>query len=140
MTSRTKQCLGWAARLVLAAVFVIAAVPKLADPTSFAVAVQKYRMFPDEFVGLIAVIVPMLELVGAVALLSPWRRGGALLLGVLLLGFTTALTVAMGWGLDVDCGCFGGSGDAEAIGPLHLLRNLGLLALVGAVLAQPRVR
>ncbi|MBA3546106.1 MAG: DoxX family protein [Nannocystis sp.] len=135
----------WPARLVLAGVFLAAAAPKLADPAGFAAAIANYRAFPDALVNLVATIVPALELVGALALLSPWRRGGALLLGALLLGFTALLATSLARGLDVSCGCFGGAdvtNAAETAGdpvrPLHLLRNLGLLALVALSLAEPR--
>ncbi len=133
----------WLARLVLAGVFLVAAAPKLADPAAFAAAITNYRAFPDALVHVIATVVPALELVGALALLTPWRRGGALLLGGLLLGFTVLLAVSMARGLDLDCGCFGGNGDAarpqaDPVSPLHLLRNAGLLVLAALVLRRPR--
>lgn len=139
----TRDALAWLARLVLAGVFLVAAAPKLADPTGFAAAIGNYRAFPDALVNLIATVVPALELVGALALLTPWRRGGALLLAGLLLGFTVLLAVSLARGIDLDCGCFGGAGQdggaqADPVSPLHLLRNLGLLVLAGLVLRRPR--
>ncbi len=134
----------WPARLVLAGVFLAAAAPKLADPAGFAAAIANYRAFPDALVNLVATIVPALEVAGALALLSPWRRGGALLLGALLLGFTALLAISLARGIDVSCGCFGGADGTSAaetgdpVRPLHLLRNLGLLALVALSLAEPR--
>jgi len=133
----------WPARLVLAGVFLAAAAPKLADPAGFAAAIANYRAFPEALVNLVATVVPALELVAALALLSPWRRGGALLLGALLLGFTALLALSLARGLDVACGCFGGAADptqTDPVRPLHLLRNLGLLGLVALVLAEPRPR
>lgn len=132
----------WPARLVLAGVFLAAAAPKLADPASFAAAIANYRAFPDALVNLVATLVPALELVGALALLTPWRRGAALLLGALLLGFTALLAISLARGIDVACGCFGGAAEQASAGdpvsPLHLLRNVGLLALVALVLGEPR--
>lgn len=61
----------WPARLVLAGVFLAAAAPKLADPAAFAAAIANYRAFPDALVNLVATVVPALELVGALALLTP---------------------------------------------------------------------
>lgn len=132
--------LAWLARLVLAGVFLAAAAPKLADPAAFATAITNYQAFPDALANIIATVVPALELVGAVALLTPWRRGGALLLAGLLLGFTVLLAVSLARGLDLECGCFGAAVQAEPVSPLHLLRNAGLLALAGLALWQPRVR
>jgi putative oxidoreductase len=140
-----REALAWLARLVLAGVFLTAAAPKLHDPAAFAAAIANYQAFPDATVNLIATVVPALELLGALALLTPWRRGGALLLASLLLGFTVLLAVSLARGLDLSCGCFGaadGADSGEPVSPLHLLRNLGLLALAGLVLAarRPNVR
>lgn len=128
----------WPARLVLAGVFLAAAAPKLADPAGFAGAIANYRAFPDALVNLVATVVPALELVGAAALLTPWRRGGALLLAALLLGFTALLAVSLARGIDIACGCFGASDPGDPVRPLHLLRNLGLLGLAALVLAESR--
>ncbi len=130
------ELLAWLARLVLAGVFLAAAAPKLLDPAAFAEAITKYQVFPDAAVNLIATVVPALELVGALALLTPWRRGAALLLVGKLLAFTVLLAVSLARGLDLSCGCFGTS--SEPVSPLHLLRNVGLLALGALLLAAPR--
>ena len=130
----------WLARLVLAGVFLVAAVPKLLDPAAFAAAIGNFRVCPESMVNAIATVVPALELCGALALLTPWRRGGALLLGALLIAFTALLASSLARGLDLDCGCFGTTAQAEPVTPLDLLRNAGLLALVVLVLAPRRVR
>lgn len=135
--------LAWLARLVLAGVFLAAAAPKLLDPAAFAASIANFRVFPDAIVNAIATIIPALELCGALALLTPWRRGGALLLGTLLVGFTALLALSLARGLDLDCGCFGshgGTGQTDPVSPLHLVRNVGLLALVVLVLIPKRVR
>jgi hypothetical protein len=72
----------WLARLVLAGVFLAAAAPKIADPLGFAAALANYRVFPDVALHPIATVVPALELVAALAVLTGWRlRGGLWLLG-----------------------------------------------------------
>jgi uncharacterized membrane protein YphA (DoxX/SURF4 family) len=140
------ESLAWLARLVLAGVFLVAATPKLLDPAAFATAIANFRVFPDALVNAIATLVPALELVGALALLTPWRRGGALLLAGMLLAFTTLLAVSLARGLDLDCGCFGshggqgGTSQTDPVSPLHLLRNVALLALATLVLVPRRVR
>ena len=128
------ESLAWLARLVLAGVFLVAATPKLLDPAAFAASIANFRVFPDALVNAIATVVPALELVGALALLTPWRRGGALLLGGMLLAFTALLAVSLARGLDLDCGCFGAdpSAQADPVSWLHLLRNVALLALAEA--------
>ncbi|MBL9099366.1 MAG: DoxX family membrane protein [Myxococcales bacterium] len=131
--------LAWLCRLALAGVFLAAAAPKLADPAGFAAALANYRVLPDAAHNLVATVVPALELVAALAVLTGWRlRGGALLLGALLLGFTGLLAASLARGLDLDCGCFGRAEQKDPVSPLHLLRNVGLLALVAVLLLVTR--
>ena len=129
----------WLARLVLAGVFLAAAAPKIADPSAFAAALANYRVFPDVALHPIATVVPALELVAALAVLTGWRlRGGLWLLGGLLVAFTGLLAATLARGLDLDCGCFGRDAAVDPVGPLHLLRNTGLLVLVGLLLVVTR--
>ena len=130
----------WLARLVLAGVFLAAAAPKIADPLGFAAALANYRVFPDVALHPIATAVRARELVAALAVLTGWRlRGGLWLLGGLLLAFTGLLAATLARGLDLDCGCFGRDDAAvDPVGPLHLLRNTGLLVLVGLLLVVTR--
>jgi hypothetical protein len=61
----------------------------------------------------------------------------------MLVAFTTLLAVSLARGLDLDCGCFGshgGTGQTDPVSPLHLLRNVALLALAALVLVPRRVR
>ncbi len=61
----------WAARLVVAAAFVAAAVPKVRDPAGFGQVVQHYQLVPQASVPAIAIILPWLEIVAGLALLAP---------------------------------------------------------------------
>lgn len=118
-----------ALRVAIAAVFVFAAAPKLADPASFALEIDNYRMVPEALVGSMAVIVPMLELVVAGALLTGVHAGGAALLaGGMLLTFAGAMVQAMARGIDLDCGCFGSALEMQVSG-FTVARNLVLTLL-----------
>jgi hypothetical protein len=50
---------------------------------------------------------------------------------LLFLSFALAVASAYFRGINIACGCFGGGGDA--IGPLTLIRNLGLLIGIAAL-------
>ena len=91
----------WAARLGAAATFVVAAVPKADDLVGFAEDIRNYQAFPDWSLYAIAAIVPMLELVGAAALLSTrerWVRAGGVVLGGLTLAFIALIASVIGRG------------------------------------------
>ena len=101
----------WAARLGAAATFVVAAVPKADDLVGFAEDIRNYQAFPDWSLYAIAAIVPMLELVGAAALLSTrerWVRAGGVVLGGLTLAFIALIASVIGRGRRR------GPGDVEA--------------------------
>jgi uncharacterized membrane protein YphA (DoxX/SURF4 family) len=116
------------ARVAIAAVFVFAAVPKMLDPGAFAQAIDNYRLFPEWSVGMIAVVVPAVELtVAGALLLGIGARGGALVATLMLVGFTAVIVQAMTRGIDVECGCFGATTRADADW-VAVARNALLLA------------
>jgi uncharacterized membrane protein YphA (DoxX/SURF4 family) len=95
-------------RLIVAAVFLAAALPKIGDPRSFATDIDNYRLLPDGLIGPFAVGVPLLEAVIGLALLTGVHaRGAAVLASGMLVVFAIAMVQAIGRGIDLDCGCFG---------------------------------
>ncbi len=127
-----------ALRAVVGASFAVAAVLKLRDPAAFVEQIANYQLFP-ELANAIAIVLPSMELVCALGLvLSPraWHRAAALLLGILLLVFTTAIARAWAVGLDLECGCFGTG--STRVGPWPILRNLGLLTALALGVALDR--
>jgi uncharacterized membrane protein YphA (DoxX/SURF4 family) len=124
----------WVLRVLLAAVFAYAALPKLIDPGDFAAAIQNYRAVPDAAAGYLALFVPAFELVIALALLVPaYQRGAALLATILLVVFGAAMAQARWRGIDLSCGCFGAVLEAK-VSWLTVARTLGLGVLSGVLL------
>ncbi|RPH96228.1 DoxX family protein [candidate division KSB1 bacterium] len=114
------EALEWVCRIVVAAVFIFAAVPKILDPTAFAKAVVNYRLvlplIGQGYVYPVAMFLPPLELVAAVALLfNRWRRAGSLVCGAMLLLFIVLIAQAMVRGFNIDCGCFGSGAAGQAL-------------------------
>ncbi len=134
----------WAARVGVAAVFVAAAVPKLGDIMTFVADIRNYRVFPEPSLHVLAAVVPMVELVGAAALVSArprWVRAGATLLGLLTVAFIALIASVIARDIDLECGCFGKQAEAQLVGWPTLWRDVGLLLaiLVAAVpLPTPR--
>ncbi|MBX7082122.1 MAG: hypothetical protein K1X88_23140 [Nannocystaceae bacterium] len=124
----------WAARVGVAAVFVFAAVPKLGDIMTFAADIRNYRVFPEPWLHLLAAVVPMVELVGAAAVVSGrarWVRAGTLLLGLLTVAFIALIASVIARDIDLECGCFGKQAQAELVGWPTLWRDVGLLLAIG---------
>lgn len=124
----------WVARLGVAIAFVAAAVPKILDPAGFARAIAAYQVFPFWSWNVLAGIVPMIELVGALGLLLGWkRRAAAVLLSSLTVAFIALILVTIHSGLNVACGCFGASDEPNPVGWPLFWRDV--LLLVGIVIA-----
>jgi uncharacterized membrane protein YphA (DoxX/SURF4 family) len=135
-----RTILNWILRLLLAAVFLYAALGKIWDPHGFAVTIANYQMLPDWAVNPTALLLPWLEAVCAVLLLTGrWTEGSLMIINGLLLVFTAALAINWYRGIDVACGCFT-TADQGGSNYLHdILRDLLLLA-VGIWLASQRIR
>lgn len=130
-----------AARLTLGLTFLAAAWPKLMDPPGFAKAIWAYQLVPATLLNPMALVLPWLELVCALALLAGvWVRAATLWVGALLLAFCLALAVNLARHHPVDCGCFGAAApktEAQRLSDMRwvLLRDLGLLLLAAQLLA-----
>lgn len=134
--------LEWGLCLFLSGVLVLAAGPKLAAPAAFALAVRQYGILPDALVNLVAIYLPWLEMSCAAALLIiPQARRVTLgLVAGLLLAFTLAMAIALGRGISIPCGCFGGDSPEHPLGVLNLMRNIGLAAAAIAAIVLRRAR
>jgi uncharacterized membrane protein YphA (DoxX/SURF4 family) len=124
------------ARLVLAAVFVVAGIAKLADRERSRRTLRDFRM-PEPLVPALAILIPVAELTtGGLLIGSATARWGAAAALALLAAFTTAIAAALRNGRQPDCGCFGRVRSAPA-GPGTLARNAALAACAVLVLTGP---
>lgn len=129
-----KRYLPVAVRISLGAIFIYAALPKIADPVAFAGSVANYRILPYFWSYLAAAALPFLELICGLLLVSGYRvKTGALIIAALNVAFMAALVSVIARGLDIDCGCFkqGGSKTSPWIA---LGRDAIFLAMAAAVL------
>ena len=117
-------------RLILVYVFLRAALPKIQDPVSFAVAVGGFRVTGPELSMWVALVLPWLELVTGLGLLIPkLRRASGIILALLLLVFIGLHSSAWIRGLDISCGCFGKELSAESPNYLWLIVRNSLLLI-----------
>lgn len=128
-------------RVALGLVFVYSSWAKIADPPAFAEMVWNYRILPDFLVNPVTIVIPWLELLAGLALISGFlRKGAALLIGMMLVVFMVALSTDLARGIAIECGCFATAAGAEtavelfAGMKLDLLRDAGLLLLAFQVL------
>jgi uncharacterized membrane protein YphA (DoxX/SURF4 family) len=134
-----------AARLGLAAVFLVAGATKIGDLAGSARAVNAYRLMPYEAAKVVGAMLPFVEIaLGLVLLVGLAVRLSAGIAALLLVIFIAGIVSAWARGLRIDCGCFSAGGDLGAgQSPAYareILRDIGFLIVAGVLLWRPRTR
>lgn len=95
------------ARYILALTFIYASYHKIVSPGEFAKLIYGYGLFPGQIINLTAIILPYIELIAGVALITGYYDRGAnlILIGMLIL-FMTFISINLIRGHEFDCGCF----------------------------------
>ncbi len=125
------------ARLILAGVFLAAGFLKLSDLAQTQQAVAGYALLPEILIWPATLLLPWAEIIAGGALLLPKTRDGAhAALGILLGVFLVAIIAAGARGIDLECGCFGGTGKSNYA--WLVARDLGLFALLFLSTARPK--
>ena len=147
-SARTTTALLWlstAARLGLAAVWLVAGGLKVGDLAASGRAVNAYRLFPYEVAKVVGAAQPFLEITLGLLLLAGLavRLSAGISAGLLVI-FIAGIISAWARGLQIDCGCFSTGGELGAgQSPQYawdLLRDAGFLLLAGILLWWPRTR
>lgn len=135
-------------QIALGAIFVVAALPKIADPPSFAHMIYNYRILPAGLINFSAIAMPWVELVCGLALiLGVWTKPARSIVAAMLIVFMIAITINLLRDNAIDCGCF----DISAANRTHderirdmwtvLIRDAGMLLMVAQLwLAERRPR
>lgn len=133
-------------QILLGLFFIMAALPKIADPPSFAQTIYNYRLLASDFAGihvlnLLALSLPWLELLLGLALvLGIWRRTAVIFVGALLVTFIVAISINLARGNAIDCGCFDPIGANKTAEQRFLdmgwtiVRDIAMLAMVIQIL------
>jgi hypothetical protein len=120
------------ARLLLAAVFAVAAAGKLVGRSRTVETLAEFGV-AESIRRPTAIALPLAELAIAVALLpAATAAWGALAAALLLAAFTAAVARTLLQGREVDCNCFGSLGPSR-ISRWTVARNVLLLVLAGGV-------
>lgn len=94
-------------RIALGIIFVYASIDKILHPADFAQAVYNYQILPNALINLTALILPMLELIIGLCLISGiWQQGAIVIVNFLLIVFMASLIFNLARGLNIHCGCF----------------------------------
>ncbi|HUP50682.1 MAG TPA: MauE/DoxX family redox-associated membrane protein [Thermoanaerobaculia bacterium] len=124
-------------QIALGAIFLFAALPKIADPPSFAHMIYNYRILPGGLVNITALVMPWLELVTGGALIAGvWKTAARNIIAAMLVIFIVAIAFNLARDNAIDCGCF----DLTLANRTHeerlhdmrmvILRDVGMLLMV----------
>jgi putative oxidoreductase len=123
-------------QIALGVIFVVAALPKIVDPPSFAHMIYNYKLIPWALVKPMALVMPWLELLCGLALiLGIWKGTARTIIAALLLTFIIAISINLLRGNAIDCGCFDVSAanktteERFADMRLVILRDIGMLLM-----------
>ena len=130
-------------RLAVAGIFLTAGVMKIWDfaharpaTPDFTIAIQHYELLSPDLSVLLAVYLPWLEVIAALALFARRLALGA---AAAMLGMSAMFLAAIGsawWrGLNIACGCFG-KDEATTDYRMLILRDLALLAAVAILVVH----
>lgn len=125
-------------QIALGAIFIIAALPKIADPPSFAHMIYNYRLVPSPLINISALVMPWVELLAGLALiLGVWKAAARTLVAIMLAVFIVAISINLSRDNAIDCGCFNvadrGKTHEQRIFDMKVdvFRDLGMLLLAG---------
>jgi hypothetical protein len=94
-------------RWIVGIAFIVASLHKIAHPAAFAQIVYSYDLFPAFTINLVAIILPYVELVAGLALMTAvYPRAAAGIVSALLVAFALIITINLLRGHNFDCGCF----------------------------------
>ncbi|MDB6066276.1 MAG: Methylamine utilization protein MauE [Pedosphaera sp.] len=132
------KLLNWILRLAVGGAFVFAGGLKVSDPANFAIAVSHYRLVPHDWINLVAILVPWMEIVaGAFVLSGIWLRAAALVITGMTVMFAFVIVSALARGLNIECGCFGTVG-GKHIGLANLAIDTTLFCLAALLVWRER--
>jgi uncharacterized membrane protein YphA (DoxX/SURF4 family) len=128
--SRFLKILFHSMRLLLGAVFLFASYDKILHPQAFAQAVYNYQILPDAAVNLAALVLPWIELLLGLCLVTGfWLPGATALSTGLMTVFIGSLVFNQIRGLDIYCGCFSTETTDGAAGLWTVIRDMVFLAI-----------
>ena len=116
-------------RFALGCVFIAAAWDKIVDPLAFAKIIRNYQLLPEMLVGGVAQVLPWIEVVVGMCLITGlFSRGAGFSATLMMAVFLAAMAWAVHKGISTQCGCFTTKAD-DAISARTFIRDGSILAL-----------
>ena len=115
-------------RIVIGIIFVWASYGKILDPAGFGRIVQNYSILPEILINPVSVILPWVEAVAGILLISGFFvTGASMIINLMMFTFISAFLINIYRGIDVSCGCFSLSVETTKSMYRYLIRDLIIL-------------
>ena len=115
-------------RLVFGALFIWSGIAKIKDPIGFSDAVRNFEIIGDPYAVAVALFLPWLEVISGIAVMwDKFAKSASLLVTGMVAVFSILIITAWARGLDISCGCFGGTGEMNY--PVKIAQNVGLIGM-----------
>ncbi len=115
-------------RITLGIVFIWASWNKILNPEGFARIIQNYSILPPVLIIPAALILPWIEAVCGLFLITGYLiKGSALIVDLLMIIFIFAFIINLYREIDITCGCFSLSLQATQRTYFYILRDLLIL-------------
>ena len=122
-------------RVILGIVFLWASYGKILEPELFARIVYNYRILPDGLIGPVAIVLPWVEAICGIMLVTGYMvKGAVVIVNLLMMTFILALIASSYRGIDISCGCFSLSSDKTGNIYMYLIRDVLIFLLSSWVL------
>jgi len=123
-----------AARIIVGLMFIIVGIGKISNSAEFAKEIGNYGLLPEQLLNIAAISVAWIELlVGLFFLFGLEIKANGIIIFALLFVFTSAITIAVTQGLNINCGCYSNIA-SQKVGLPKILENIGLMILTLIVL------
>ncbi|UJX40143.1 DoxX family membrane protein [Desulfovibrio sp. JY] len=134
------RIVGAVLRVALGLVFLAAAWDKIVDPMAFAKIIRNYQIVPGQLVAGVALVLPWIEVVVGMCLITGFlSRGAGLSASLMMAVFLAAMAWTWHKGISTQCGCFTTKAD-DAISARTFVRDGSILALAVLVTVESFVR
>jgi putative oxidoreductase len=117
-------------RLILGGLFIYASYDKILNPLAFAQIIHNYRLLPPSLINLPAMVIPWIEFIAGILLITGFRaRGADLIIAGMLVVYIFMLAEALSRGININCGCFSTASGIKSNLALRIVEDVGMFLL-----------
>jgi putative oxidoreductase len=116
-------------KVFLGLIFILSSVTKVGTPEKFGESIAAYRLIPEMFIPVLSMLIPWLQLICGVLLITDmYVQSSAMIISGLLVVYTVAIAQAWARGIEIPCGCFDlDIGLEDEVGGTSVMRDLTFL-------------